>query len=165
MKCVKITFICLMGILLHQRSFAPNVSEPIYLYVNHYHNKEVEERKIKIVKAIWEVEHPHNIQQAIAAYKREKAVGGLQIHQEVIDDVNNLILKKKVYTLNDCKDSLKSIEIFMLYHGYWNPSFNTYRVAMTHNGGPTWYKATSKQWVKLDDYWGKVLNNLNKING
>jgi hypothetical protein len=164
MEWLKITFICLMGILLHQRSFAPNVSEPIYLYVNHYHNKELEERKIKIVKAIYEVEHPHTIQQAIAANIRESAIGILQLRPVAIQEANRIVGYNK-YFLNDRVDSTKSIEIFFVIQTFWNPSFDAQKAAYIWVGGSNYQNATKEQWKKLNVYWSKVLNNLNKING
>lgn len=143
--------------------FAPNYIEyvaHIYAPTPIKYNMELENRKYKILFAIWKVEHPKNPQQAIEAYWREGALGPFQIHKEVVDDVNNLILKKKVYTHNDCKDSTKSVEILNLYHGYYTPQFNHYNVAMVHNGGPTWYKATPKQRVRLNNYWNKIKYNL-----
>ena len=121
---------------------------------------ELENRKYKIFKAIWEVEHPKTKQQAIDAYWREGALGPFQIHKEVVDDVNKLVLKKEVYTHQDCKDSLKSIEILTLYHGHYNPTFNLYNVAMVHNGGPTWYKGTPEQKARLQNYWKLISKNI-----
>jgi len=146
-----------------KEGFAPNIEDnvlTIYTSTSVKCNKELENRKNRILKAIWRVEHPITKQQAIDAYLREGALGPFQIHKEVVDDVNNLILKKKVYTHNDCKDSTKSVEILNLYHGYYTPQFNHYKVAMVHNGGPTWYKATPKQRARLNNYWNKIKYNL-----
>ena len=116
----------------------------------------LEYRKVKILNAIWQVEHPKTQEEAVKAFWREGALGPFQIHKEVVEDVNSLILKEKRYTHQDCKDSTKSVEILVLYHSYWNPKFEYYNVAMVQNGGPTWYKGSLHQKKRLNSYWDKV---------
>jgi hypothetical protein len=116
---------------------------------------------MKTLSAIIKLEKPNNKAQAIAAYYREGAVGILQIRSKAIEDVNKK-LGRKVYTLQDCNDSIKSVEIFFHYQGMYNPKFNPYIAAMLWNGGPTWYKATPKQKVRLNSYWNKINKHLTK---
>jgi len=154
-----------LALLLTVPLFAPNPGEDIMTICAPTpikYNMELENRKIRIFSAIWAVEHPKTKAQARAAFLKEGALGPFQIHKEFVNDVNDIVLKQKKYTHNDCLDSLKSIEIMTLYHGYYVPAFDTYKVAMTHNGGPTWYKATPKQAKKLQEYWYKVNKHLKK---
>lgn len=154
-----------LAILFTVPLFAPNYSSPV-AFINApspiKYNRELELKKYRILSAIWAVEHPHTEQQAREAFIREGALGPFQIHKEVVEDVNKLILKVDKYRHVDCKDSVKSAEILVLYHGYYTPSFDHYKVAMTHNGGPTWYKATPAQAKKLQNYWRKVNKHLIK---
>lgn len=79
-----------------------------------------------------------------------KAVGCLQIHPQMVEDVNR-ILKKEVYTLDDRKDRAKSITMFRIYSSHYTPSWNRELVARRWNGGPRGdkKKATLAYWKKV----------------
>lgn len=79
-----------------------------------------------------------------------KALGCLQIHKCVVDDVN-LILKKKVYTYQDRSDKAKSFEMARIYLNHYGSRMTTMDKARIWNGGPAGYKkaATLKYWHKV----------------
>lgn len=81
-----------------------------------------------------------------------RAVGILQIHACVIDDVNSLVLRRKAYTLADRTDPVKSREIFRLYLGYWCPNGTDEDKARSWNGGGP--RGRFKESTKA--YWCKV---------
>ena len=79
-----------------------------------------------------------------------KAVGPLQIHKEVVDDVNKAYGTN--YTYEDRKSIDKSREIcrrYLLLHGGRNATNEKY--ARIWNGGPGGHRkrSTSKYWVKV----------------
>lgn len=81
-----------------------------------------------------------------------RAVGVLQIHPEVVEDVNRIY--KKTYTLEDRLNVEKSQEICRLYLEFYSryfkyPSAKT--MACIWNGGPMGPKKESTQ-----KYWFKV---------
>ena len=79
-----------------------------------------------------------------------KAVGILQIHKEVVDDVNRVYGTS--YTYDDRKSIEKSREIcrkYLLLHGGRNATDEKY--ARIWNGGPGGHRkrSTRKYWVKV----------------
>ena len=139
--------------------YAPNVQEPIWLVDNSYRNMELEYRKIKILKSIIAVERPYTIEQAIAAKKREQSVGLLQIRPIMVATVNQIVGYHK-YWLEDRTDSIKSVEMFMIYQSYYNPEWNPKKAALLWNMGSNYKKATEQQWKRGLSYWNKVNKQL-----
>lgn len=64
----------------------------------------------------------------------ENAVGILQIRPVMLNEVNNILGFKK-YVLNDRLDSLKSIEMFMVFQKKYNPNMDLEQAARKWNGG------------------------------
>lgn len=93
--------------------------------------------------------------------KDEKAHGVYQMTQGVIDDVNNFVLKKKVYTIDDAYEPENAHAIAVAYMQYWgrkykkrthrNPTPEVY--ARIWNGGPRGYEKESTL-----SYWERVKN-------
>ena len=88
------------------------------------------------------------------------AVGLLQIHKCVVDDVNNIILHRKAYTYADRRDPVKSVEMFNLYIGYWCYGWRDQDVARTWNGGPCGAMRESTL-----PYWAKVRKEMEAGDG
>ena len=90
-----------------------------------------------------------------------KAVGILQIHKGVIEDVNKI--SKVKYTVADRKDAKKSREICKLYLSHWGKHYQkkTGKVATDEvlsriwNGGPSGWKKSA-----TNGYWAKVKKAL-----
>lgn len=78
----------------------------------------------------------------------EDARGLLQIRPIMLNEINRIVGFDK-YTLQDCFDSTKSIEMFWIVQGYHNPGVNYYRGARVWNGKS-----------KNDRYWKKVKKQL-----
>lgn len=86
-----------------------------------------------------------------------KAVGILQIHKCVVDDVNRIY--GKAYAYADRLDVEKSNTIARLYLRYWGWYYEKHTdekataetLARIHNGGPRGWKkkATEKYWAKV----------------
>ena len=83
-----------------------------------------------------------------------KAIGPLQIHKILVDDVNR-ILGYKHYIYKDRYNLEKSIEMFNIYQQYYNPNKDIESAAKLWNGGPHYYK-----YPKVESYWRKI-NNVN----
>ncbi len=101
----------------------------------------------RLINAIIQVESGGNI---AAVGDGGKAVGCLQIHPQMVKEVNR-ILGSSVYTLSDRKDRDKSIAMFKVYTNKYTPSWDPELVARRWNGGPTGEKkkATLKYWNKV----------------
>lgn len=90
-----------------------------------------------------------------------QAVGILQIHPEVVRDVNRIV-GEKWYTLEDRKDPAKSKEMARTYLNYYCSKERLGRpataedYARTWNGGPTYSKKAT------NGYWAKVRKALDK---
>jgi len=83
-----------------------------------------------------------------------KAVGCLQIHPGMIDEVNRISKAKKtgkVFNLSDRTNRAKSVEIFIIYTNYYTPTWEPETVARRWNGGPEGDKkrATLPYWAKV----------------
>ena len=88
-----------------------------------------------------------------------KAVGCLQIHKIVVDDVNR-IQKKEVFTYNDRYDRRKSSRIAEIYLSHYGARYkriagqeaNAEVLSRIWNGGPNGYKkeSTVKYWKKVE---------------
>jgi len=87
-----------------------------------------------------------------------KAIGCLQIHKEVIDDVNRVYRTNYVWP-DSAFDRLFSVAICRLYLKHYAPAHATSKqLARIWNGGPKGYKksATLK-------YWNKVNSKLIRV--
>ena len=78
------------------------------------------------------------------------AVGILQIHPTMVDDVNRIIGDTE-YTLEDRKDVERSREMFSVYTNHYTPDLDPEKVARRWNGGPRGDRksATAKYWRKV----------------
>lgn len=85
------------------------------------------------------------------------AVGCLQIHMEVVEDVNNIVGHKK-YVSKDRKDPVKSREIAAIYLGHYCSKERLGRDATLSdyvkcwNGGPDWRHARAIKKELLNKY-------------
>jgi hypothetical protein len=81
-----------------------------------------------------------------------KAYGCLQIHQEVVNDVNRLYHLR--YTHNDCFNRDVSIRICQLYLKHYANNRSDEDSARIWNGGPLGYKksATIKYWNRVKQF-------------
>lgn len=86
-----------------------------------------------LIKAIYEKETRSGI---YSIGDGGRAIGPLQIHKVMVDDVNR-ILGKKYFRYSDRKDFQKSSQIFRIYQEYYNPGLNIKTAARIWNGGPT----------------------------
>lgn len=115
---------------------------------------------LKLILAIAMVESTMN-PAALGDYNSQgqaQAVGLLQIHNAVIQDVNRVY--KTDYVSADRLDPIKSQEIFVYYVTYWAQKYEkktglaaTDEVrARIWNGGPSGYKkdSTKKYWQKVN---------------
>lgn len=101
----------------------------------------------RLIDALVHVESKGNVH---AVGDNGRAVGPLQIHKEVVDDVNKAYGMN--YTYDDRKSIDKSREIcrkYLLLHGGRKATNEKY--ARIWNGGPGGHRkrSTSKYWVKV----------------
>ena len=101
----------------------------------------------KLIDALVHVESKGEVH---AVGDNGKAIGPLQIHKEVVDDVNNAYGTN--YTYDDRKSIDKSREIcrkYLLLHGGRHATNEKY--ARIWNGGPSGHRKrrTRKYWVKV----------------
>lgn len=73
----------------------------------------------------------------------ENAVGVLQIRPVMLKHINRDILGYNAFTLNDRLDSLKSVEMFLIYQNKHNPTMDFEVAAKIWNGGPTGMRKTA----------------------
>ena len=156
----KICTILLLMISVHL--YAPNPKECIWLVSISYKNIELENKKLDILRSIISVEKPHTIEQAKAAKIREDAVGIIQIRPIMVQTVNQILGYNK-YWLSDRTDSIKSVEMFMIYQEYYNPNWDQQKAALLWNMGSNYKNATAEQMKRGLKYWEKVRKNLNKV--
>ena len=149
----------ILTILIAPQCFAPHAEASTYLYVTHYHNRAIDDLKLKVLKAIIAVERPKTPQQAVEAKRRENAVGILQIRPIAVQEVNRILGYQK-YILADRNDSVKSVKMFFIIQNYHNPSFNPQKAAYIWNGGSSYMKANKQQWKRLNHYWYLVNKQL-----
>lgn len=83
-----------------------------------------------------------------------KALGCLQIHKAMVDDVNR-ILGRQAYTYNDRLNRGKSIEMFNIYTSHYSPGATDEVVTRRWNGGPKGDRKTATV-----AYWYKVRRHL-----
>jgi len=98
-----------------------------------------------------------------------KSVGIMQIQVPVITDVNYFCKKK--YKSIDRFDAQKSFEICKLYLEHWGSVYTDRTgkepspevLAKIWNGGPNGYKKQGEVGERLDTYWFKVQEELNRL--
>ena len=98
------------------------------------------------------------------------AVGYLQIHPEIVEDVNKFF--GTTYHMDDRYDTRKSILICKYYLKYWgevykkktgnDPSAEVY-AKMWNGGCYAWKKTSPKVLKNLEIYWEKVNKQLDNI--
>lgn len=103
-----------------------------------------------LVNAIIKVESNGNDK---AVGDNGEALGCLQIHKIMVDDVNRIAGTNFVY--NDRLDRGKSIQMFNIYTSHYSPGASNEVIARRWNGGP---KGDSKQTTAA--YWRKVQRQL-----
>jgi len=109
----------------------------------------------KLISALMKIEVPSG--NPLAVGDQGRAVGILQLHTEMVDDVNR-ILGKKVYSYEDRKNPEKSKEMAKIYFRSrlkHNPAFDYEHLARQWNGGPSGHMKTA-----TIQYWKKVKNVL-----
>lgn len=109
----------------------------------------------KLIDALVHVESMGNVH---AVGDNGKAIGVLQIHKEVIDDVNRAY--RTTYVYSDRKSIEKSREIcrkYLILHGGRSASDEKY--ARIWNGGPTGHRKKS-----TEQYWRKVMRSMSFAN-
>ena len=82
------------------------------------------------------------------------AVGCLQIHKVMVDDVNRILGKQK-FTYNDRLDRSKSIAMFNIFTDHYSPGASDEVKARRWNGGPKGDSKTATQ-----AYWRKVQRQI-----
>lgn len=83
-----------------------------------------------------------------------KAIGYLQIHKIMVDEVNRILGSEK-YSYEDRWDKEKSIDMFKVYQSHYNPEQNHEIACRIWNGGP---KARFNKYKKITDkYVQKVF--------
>jgi len=83
-----------------------------------------------------------------------QAVGILQIHPVMVEDINRILGWKDYYTLHDRYNPQKSIDMYYIYMDHYCQNMSDEYKARCWNGGPTGYLKPSTQ-----KYWEKVKNN------
>ena len=86
-----------------------------------------------------------------------KAVGILQIHPVVVDDVNRILGETK-YGLQDRTSVVKSREMFWVYTQHYSKDASREVIARRWNGGP---KGDKKEATAA--YWRKVEAEIQKL--
>jgi hypothetical protein len=84
--------------------------------------------------------------------------GLLQITPIMVKEINRILRQKGDtlrYTLDDRRSPIKSIEMYYIYHGYYNNE-HPEEIARSWNSGPKW---ESKKHL-TDQYWEKVQDAL-----
>lgn len=108
----------------------------------------------KLIKAISIVESNENPN---VISKNGRYVGFLQISKEVVDDCNR-ICKVKKYDYNHRYDKDKSIEMFFIIQGYYNPSMDLVKAIRIWNEGPS-YDTN----IKNTPYLTKIMSEYKKL--
>jgi len=90
-----------------------------------------------------------------------KAVGILQIHKVMVDDVNRIV-GRKAYTYGDRFDADKSREMFWIYSKHYTPSLDREQVSRRWNGGPRGAEksATVIYWLRVKSQIGARPRNV-----
>lgn len=107
----------------------------------------------KLIRAISLIESQHN--EKIVS-KCGRYVGMLQISKITVDECNR-ILGEKRFTYNHRYDKKRSIEMFYIIQGYYNPDDNIEKAIRIWNGGPDY------SIKKTNEYYRSVLKAYNKM--
>ena len=101
----------------------------------------------KLIRAISLIESQHN-EKVIS--KCGRYVGMLQISKITVDECNR-ILGEKRFTYNHRYDKKRSIEMFYIIQGYYNPDDNIEKAIRIWNGGPDYSIKKTNEYYKLND--------------
>lgn len=104
-----------------------------------------------LIKAISAVESEHNEKAVNGKY-----VGILQISPGVVDDCNKICGEKR-FKYSDRYNKKKSIEMFNIYQGKYNPEKHLEKALRVWNGGP--YYSVSR----TNGYVIKVMKKYNEL--
>ena len=100
--------------------------------------------------------------------------GVLQIRKIMVEECNNILRSKninKYYAHNDAFNKDKSIEMFHIIADKYAPDGDYEKMARIWNGGPSAHiryvtkndqVIENKYYIRTNDYWLKVKNELNK---
>ena len=84
-----------------------------------------------------------------------KSVGVMQITPILVEDCNNILMKKKSkkrFTLSDRYSVKKSKEMFLLIQSYYNPTNSIEKAIRSWNGGVRYsVRATNRYYRKVMD--------------
>ena len=119
--------------------FSIELTAPPYPVMYIADNKPLKDQRL--LNAIIQVESRGNPLQVNFG---EQAIGLLQIRKVMLNEVNRIAGYEK-YTVKDCLDSLKSIEMYWTVQSYWNPTNDFKTGAIVWNGRS-----------KHNHYWNKV---------
>jgi hypothetical protein len=108
--------------------FASVLKAPIYPVA--YITREEGIRDQRLLNTVIQVESGGN---PLQINYSEMAVGLLQIREIMLKEVNRLVGYEK-YTVKDCLDSLKSIEIYWIVQNYHNPANEIFKGCQVWNG-------------------------------
>ena len=90
----------------------------------------------------------------------EPSIGVLQIRPIMVKEVNRILKLKGVdyrYDLSDRKDSLKSVEMFLIWKEFHHKDSDFEKIARNWNGGPVGYKNS-----RTHSYWVKVKQQIDE---
>ena len=110
--------------------------------------------KERILKAFIQVESSGNI---FAYNKKERAAGILQIRPIMVREVNRLY--DTDYKLVDRYDSIKSVQMFILYQSHYSRKLTIELMARKWNAGPdgmSQLKATENYYTKIKDAYASI---------
>ena len=153
--------ITLPFVLICLQSFAPNVNKKMLEESKKRMEKFLlDKQKETLLRVVYQSEHPKNIREALSAEIREDAVGVLQIRPIMVKACNDIVGYQK-YTMEDRRDSLKSVEMFFTYQNKFNPTYQTKHGALLWNGGECYMLYTDPKVVnRLRVYWEKAKQYL-----
>lgn len=106
----------------------------------------------RLIYKIAMIESGHN---EMCVNSKENAVGLLQIRPIMVKEVNRILGTNK-YKLKDRFDKDKSIEMFKVYQGHYNPNYDYKKAAFLWNGGSNYCKANKEKKKRLTKYYNKM---------
>ena len=104
-----------------------------------------------LIKAISAVESDHNEKAVNGKY-----VGILQISPGVVDDCNKICGEKR-FKYSDRLNKKKSIEMFNIYQGKYNPKKHLEKALRVWNGGPSYSVSRTNGYVR------RVMKKYNEL--
>lgn len=90
----------------------------------------------------------------------EPSIGVLQIRPIMVREVNRILKLKGVdyrYKLSDRRDSIKSVEMFLIWKEFHHKDSDFEKIARNWNGGPIGYKNS-----RTHSYWMKVKQQMDE---